>query len=123
MNLEQRHQLETVNSIVNAMPYITDQKQFGQEEYWEETGKGDCEDKVLAKMAMLRHLGWARGDLNMAICKVGGIGHAVLAVASDDGTMILDNAQPKVCMWRDLPYKWLEMSVGGSLKQWVAITD
>lgn len=121
MTADRLNQLQNVDHIVNAMPYIADMKQFGQDEFWEATGKGDCEDKAMAKMAMLRTLGWPKESLDLAVCFLKNIGHCVLVAHTSRGDMVLDNNLTKPTLWNTLPYKWLEMSQDGDFRKWVEI--
>lgn len=124
-------QLANANLEVNSnVQYTTDIQQYGQEEYWAVAGtRGDCEDYALAKLKMLRDLGWPKETLDIGICelkKSDGTGdptqgHAVLVAHTSSGDMILDNNNDKVVPWFKAPYKWIEMSVNGDFKNWVAI--
>jgi predicted transglutaminase-like cysteine proteinase len=116
-------QLQSVNVGVNdSTTYTTDQVQFGVIEYWIVAGKrGDCEDYALAKMQKLRALGWPKECLNIGICYLGDEGHAVLIAETDKADFILDNNNDKVVTWDKTPYRWLEKSVDGDFRKWVAI--
>jgi predicted transglutaminase-like cysteine proteinase len=117
-------QLVAVQSRVNReIVYETDTAQYGIKEYWAVAGKrGDCEDIALAKMKALRDMGWPRESLDIAICKVGGAGHAVLVAHTDGGDIVLDNMQDRPTGWQMLPnYEWIETSIGGSFLHWKAI--
>lgn len=89
---------ERVNAIMNKVPYIEDNKNWGTSDYWETPVEflsrgGDCEDFAIAKYSSLRALGVPEERLRVAIVKdlQKGIPHAVLIVYTDDGAVILDN--------------------------------
>lgn len=116
-------ELGAVNWAVNhGATYLTDQEQYGVPEFWapiSAKGYGDCEDYCLTKMARLRASGWPQGALDIAVCyDSAGAGHALLIVHTDKGDWVMDNNQDEVVPWKQAPYKWLEMSVGGSFETW-----
>lgn len=96
-------QVMAVDRAVNALPYVSDSRNWGVADYWETPQEmfargGDCEGFALTKYFALRDLGvrdeamriaivWDRRDLEE---------HAVLLVRADGDTWILDNktAQP-----------------------------
>lgn len=91
--------LAYVNREINAMiRYRTDKDQYGVDELWvmvPRSWEGDCEDYVLTKMETLRQGGldtvWTA---RIVFARVGPdeIGHAILAVRLDDGSVAyLDN--------------------------------
>lgn len=92
--------LRTVNAAVNAaLPYSADKGVWGKGDYWAtpveaaRKGEGDCEDFAIAKMWMLRSLGFSADQLQLVVLKDTrrGIYHAVLAVHLDGQRYILDN--------------------------------
>lgn len=94
---------ERVNAMMNEVPYIEDQKNWGQSDYWETPVEflsrgGDCEDFAIAKYVSLRSLGVPEERLRVAIVKdlQKGVPHAVLIVYTDDGAIILDNQSQTV---------------------------
>ncbi len=87
-----------VNKYVNSYPYISDNKLWGQSDYWATPLEffargGDCEDFAIAKYASLRALGVPEERLRLAIVhdKQKNIPHAVLIVYTERGAMVLDN--------------------------------
>lgn len=94
-----RNQIEEVNTYMNAHPYIIDQVNWGQTDYWEiphefEEVNGDCEDYAISKYMALRTLDVPEDDMQIVILQdmnLGGILHAVLAVKYDDEYLVLDN--------------------------------
>jgi len=116
-------QLYDVQVAVNAgTTYRTDPDLYGRPEYWTAAeGAGDCEDYALAKLRRLMALGWPRADLRIATCwdETGGY-HAVLTVDTDHGCYVLDNRQPGLVPWAQLPYRWDKRELPGN-RQWEAI--
>lgn len=90
--------LELINVLVNtSMVYMSDEEQYGVPEKWvwlPESGKGDCEDFALAKLAMLQRAGYPIvSNTKVTFAKTqGGVGHAVLEVLLPNGSVaVLDN--------------------------------
>lgn len=97
-SLPQPQQLRYVNGFFNSWPSVSDDKNYGQSEYWaspEEFLKngGDCEDFAIAKYLALRHFGWKSEDLWVILLrdKKRSENHAVLAARAQDRIFILDN--------------------------------
>ena len=91
-------QIREVNRFFNQIEYRTDDENFGMSDYWATPLEfmayaGDCEDYVIAKYVSLRRLGIPASDLRMVVVKdtLRDLAHAVLAVHTDKGTVILDN--------------------------------
>lgn len=89
---------ERVNALVNRVPYISDNKNWGRSDYWATPVEffrrgGDCEDFAIAKYSSLRALGVPEDRMRVAIVKdtQKGIPHAILIVYSDSGPLVLDN--------------------------------
>ena len=87
-----------VNSMMNAKRYITDSKNYGQNDYWATPVEffkrgGDCEDYAIAKYTALRALGVPENRLRIAIVQdlQKNVPHAILIVYTDKGAMVLDN--------------------------------
>jgi predicted transglutaminase-like cysteine proteinase len=87
-----------VNQIMNEKPYILDNKNWGNSDYWETPVEfmskgGDCEDFAIAKYSALRTLGVPEERMRVAIVQdlVKNIPHAVLVVYTDEGPVVLDN--------------------------------
>jgi predicted transglutaminase-like cysteine proteinase len=81
-------------------------------------GSGDCEDFALAKQAALRSAGLPAGAVRLATARLPNRElHAVVTVATDDGTLVLDNLRPSAVPLRTLDYTWLRLQgVRGSLR-------
>lgn len=92
--------LDAINRYVNGhVRFIDDSRQFGVADRWATaaetfaTGRGDCEDYALAKMAMARRAGFADSDLYLVVLKdlVRRADHAVLVVRAEHRFLVLDN--------------------------------
>ena len=90
-----------VNTLVNDVKYIGDNKNWGKSDYWATPVEflkngGDCEDYAIAKYSALRKLGVPEERMRVAIVHdtQKNIPHAVLVVYTNDGTVILDNQNP-----------------------------
>ncbi|MGE5502112.1 MAG: transglutaminase-like cysteine peptidase [Ignavibacteriales bacterium] len=102
---DRAQQLQTVNRWVNhAIAYADDSRVYGRPDYWANAseslrrGKGDCEDFAIAKMQILRAMGVPQRDLYLVIVRdlVRHADHAVLAVRTNAGFVILDSNTDKV---------------------------
>ena len=102
---DRAQQLAQVNRWVNhAITYAEDSRVYGRPDYWANAseslsrGKGDCEDFAIAKMQLLRAMGVPQRDLYLVIVRdlVRRADHAVLAVRTDNGFMVLDSNTDKV---------------------------
>ncbi len=95
-----QERLSYVSNAINSMiAYTSDEKQYGKMDHWSApaktlaTGKGDCEDYAILKMAALKALGIPDGSMSIVVLRVTdrNIYHAVLAVSTAQGHYILDN--------------------------------
>ena len=102
---DQRAKLDAVNRYVNAgIRFVDDSRQFGVADRWETankslaSGRGDCEDYAIAKLAMLRRAGFADRDLYFVVLKdlARRADHAVLVVRSEGRFLVLDNGTEKL---------------------------
>ncbi len=85
---------------------------------------GDCEDYVLEKLQALLSRGVPRSALNIATAVTPwGENHAVLVVATADGDFVLDNLDPQVRRWDDVPYRWTKRQVAGRAFEWAMIRN
>lgn len=91
-------QLARVNAHFNRAPYILDPVNWGIADYWATIKEflrkdGDCEDYAIAKYIALKELGFAPAAMRVAVVQDTNLdsAHAVLAVALDGATFILDN--------------------------------
>jgi len=99
--------LRLVNSTVNGMiGYAGDREIYGQLDYWAtpsqtlKAGRGDCEDYAILKMAALKAAGIPVSSMSLVVLRdrERNLFHAVLAVATDRGHFILDNAHDVVLL-------------------------
>lgn len=95
-NKDRDAKIVAVNAFVNRWPYITDQKLWGQSDYWASPkefmiNSGDCEDYAILKYVTLKELGFEEDDLRLVVVqdKVRKIAHAVLAVYNGDTDIII----------------------------------
>jgi predicted transglutaminase-like cysteine proteinase len=93
-------QLKLVNKWVNArIQFTEDRTEYGKSDHWANgadtirRGRGDCEDYALAKMQLLRAIGFPANDIYISIVKdlVRRADHAVLIVRSEGHFLMLDN--------------------------------
>ena len=93
-------QLEAVNWYVNRrVRFQDDEAHFGRPDVWSSandtfrSGRGDCEDFAIAKMQMLRNLGFSSRDLYLVIVRdlVRRADHAVLVARAAGRMVVLDN--------------------------------
>ena len=120
------NQLVAVNARVNlSITPATDQEIYGRPEFWAyPTDRGDCEDLVLLKRRDLIEMGWPTGALLITVVRQkNGDGHAVLTVETDRGDLILDNLQPRVLVWSDTDYEFVERQSEFDSGKWVGIDD
>ena len=98
---ESERLLRAVNAWVNGrIDFVEDNVGGVPAENWQTatdslgSGRGDCEDYALAKLALLAALGFDRNDLYLVIARdlITRNNHAVLAVRSGDRLVILDNS-------------------------------
>lgn len=101
-------ELERVNRQVNReLRYQSDQEQYGVPDIWTAmpaSGRGDCEDFALTKLARL--IGAGVDPARMEVWEVGGANfrhtyHAVLYVMADDGHRYALDMAPWIARERD----------------------
>lgn len=99
--------LRVVNLAVNRMiDYASDRQVHGRTDYWAtpsqtlDAGRGDCEDYAILKMAALKAAGVPASSMTLVVLRdrERDLFHAVLAVATDKGHFILDNAHDAVLL-------------------------
>lgn len=93
--------LAVINFIVNAVPYRDDRSNYGVADYWATLGEfaargGDCEDYATAKYMLLKLAGVDPAAMRVVVVRdlEEREPHAVLSVAADGRTWILDNQSP-----------------------------
>ncbi len=96
--LSEKEKLRAVNVFFNRWPYRTDMEIYKVEDYWATPAEflknsGDCEDYAITKFYALKKLGVAPEGMRVVALRdtIRNIGHAVLAVYTDNAAYILDN--------------------------------
>ncbi len=98
-------QLRIVHAAVNAaLAYKSDRSNWGRGDYWATPqeialrGAGDCEDFAIAKLWLLRSLGFAPEQLQMVVLRDTrrGLYHAVLIAHANGERYVLDNLSKSV---------------------------
>lgn len=99
-NASDAEKVAAVNAWVNGrVRFAADQANYGKSDFWATaartlaTGRGDCEDYAIAKMQLLRALGFRASDLYLVIGRDVALrsDHAVLMVRVDGRMVGLDN--------------------------------
>lgn len=97
-NKNRATQLTDVNAFLNQHPYVLDKLN-----YWETPREfamhdGDCKDYAITKYFSLRYLGWKTDELRIVVVQDLNlrVAHAVLAVYTEGGILILDNQARQV---------------------------
>lgn len=102
---DRARQLDQVNQWVNGrIAFAEDAREYGVADHWATAGqslrrgKGDCEDYAIAKMQLLRTLGFRSEDLYIVMVRdlVRRADHAVLVVRIDGRFVVLDNGTDRV---------------------------
>jgi predicted transglutaminase-like cysteine proteinase len=90
--------IRDVNAFMNKAAYITDLRNYGIGDYWATVREfldkdGDCEDFAIAKYFSLKALGFDPGRMRIVVVEDLNLKtpHAVLALYTDSGVLILDN--------------------------------
>ncbi len=96
--LPRAERIKAVNDFFNRWPYKQDREIYGVSEYWATPKEfmalsGDCEDYSIAKYFALRKLGFKKEEMRVVILmdNIRGIGHAVLALYTEDEILVLDS--------------------------------
>jgi predicted transglutaminase-like cysteine proteinase len=110
-NKSSREQLDAVNSYVNRQDYVIDIDNYGADDHWAQPKEflqngGDCEDFAILKFFSLRLLGWPAEKLRLVVVQDTRMqqSHAVLAVATDQDVVILDNQAPAILSPEAVPH-------------------
>ncbi len=91
----------TVNSVIK---YTPDSQIYVENDHWAtanqtiETGLGDCEDIAILKHSMLLRVGIPASSMSLVVLKdtSRNLYHAVLAVSTNSGHLILDNVSNNI---------------------------
>ena len=113
-----------VNVAVNGeIRPMTDNRQWDVVDSWDfpVTGYGDCEDYQILKRARLVEAGIPRRAMRMTVVlDENNEGHAVLAVRTDRGDLILDNKIDAVKPWALTGYTYIKRE-GATSMAWVSL--
>jgi predicted transglutaminase-like cysteine proteinase len=101
--LPRRDQITAVNSFVNQIAYVEDQQNYGISDYWASPlelfrNGGDCEDFAIAKYIAFRRLGFTDDEMRLWVVRDvrREVNHAVLTIALDGRTYVLDSLTSEV---------------------------
>ncbi|MBK8908307.1 MAG: transglutaminase-like cysteine peptidase [Rhodospirillales bacterium] len=105
-------QLSEINDYMNRRRYITDDNNWGINDYWatpaEFLGRsaGDCEDYAIAKFISLKTLGWSDDELRIVAVKDlrKGIGHAIVVAFLEGQALVLDNQSDAILRADDVSH-------------------
>lgn len=119
--------IEAVNVSVNRLvSYSKDADVHGKLDYWATpseilaSGKGDCEDYAILKLAALRQAGIKAESMTLVVLRESrrNFYHAVLTVAVEGKNYVLDNLRDTVLTDRQLPEYQALYSLGTE-RAWV----
>jgi len=119
--------LVTTNTLINAVPYRTDQEVYGVSDYWATpvemlaAGGGDCEDHAIAKLAVLKRAGVSADSLRLVvgIDTATGKAHAMAAVELDGTAYVLDGRTNRVVAWGAAELHFKPLYAAGFSKAWI----
>lgn len=104
--------ITAVNKAINRLiDYRSDQDIYGVLDYWATpkeilaSGRGDCEDFAILKMAALRAAGLPADSMALVVLRDSSRNfyHAVLAISTSSNTYVLDNLRDTVLTDKQLP--------------------
>ena len=124
LSAERRHDLRTVNTLVNDMiKPVTDQELYGRLEHWTyPAGKGDCEDYVLLKRRLLIERGWPASTLLITVVRdENDEGHAILTVRTSEGDFLLDNKRQEILPWNQSAYSFVKRQATWDPGIWISL--
>lgn len=114
--------LGKVNSLVNSR--VRAVADAGTRDAWTlpTSGKGDCEDFVLAKKKALMDSGFRSDRLSIAVVlDRSGNNHAVLIARLDGGDVVLDNMSRSVKAWDKTGYTYIARQNFDNKRAWQVI--
>ncbi len=117
LSQESWNQLLEVNASINKSIKA---RADGQIDEWSAyVTEGDCEDYALTKQQELLRKGWPSDALLITTAFLrDGTYHAVLVVRTDRGEFVLDNLNPTILPWQDVPYRWNKRQAVGNPTIW-----
>ena len=113
--------LRKVNDFFNGLKFETDQRHWGQEDYWATpfetlaSNGGDCEDFAILKKRELVSMGWPSSALLLTVVRARGTGHTVLTIRTAEGDLILDNRTSRIKDWSRTPYRYFARQAQGTI--------
>jgi len=119
--------LLTVNELINAVPYRTDQEVYGVSDYWATpiemlaADGGDCEDHAIAKLTILRQAGVSADKLRLVvgIDTTTGKPHAIAMAELDGISYALDGRTNRVVAWNGADLHFKPLYAAGFRKAWI----
>lgn len=119
--------LVTTNTLINAVPYRTDQEVYGVSDYWATpvemlaANGGDCEDHAIAKLAVLKQAGISEDKLRLVvgIDTATGKAHAMAVVELDGIAYVLDGRTNRVVAWGGAELHFKPLYAAGFHKAWI----
>ncbi|MBU6234260.1 MAG: transglutaminase-like cysteine peptidase [Alphaproteobacteria bacterium] len=103
----------------NFVP-ASDQAIHGETERWIPSMKGDCEDFALMfRQIMMKKHKWQNHQLLMTVVRdEKDEGHAILALRTDRGYLVIDVKNKSIVPFESTPYKLVMMQSPENRKQW-----
>lgn len=104
----------------------TDLLVHGIKDYWtcQDSGYGDCEDKVCAKRRALIKRGWPASSLLTTLVYLPDGGrHAVLTVRTDRGDFVLDNLEKSIVAWNEADLHFYKRQSEFNSGKWREVID
>jgi len=125
-----------VNNLVNQTPYLSDEENYGMEDYWATPkefyakSRGDCEDYAIAKYFALKKAGFPVRNMFLTVGYIDDnpdSGHMYLVIRHHGELFVLDNIEQDVkplkeAVHMDIEYVFNEHGarLAGDKKVWPA---
>jgi predicted transglutaminase-like cysteine proteinase len=93
--MPEKDRIRAINSYANRHAGVADVVDEWKTPQAVMVGGGDCEDVAILKHALLLASGMPKDRSRLVVVQVPAGAHAVLAVSTDEGTLILDNLKPE----------------------------
>lgn len=85
---------------------------------------GDCNDYAVSKRHELIARGLPAKAMSLAVVRTrSGIGHLVLTIVTDKGTLVLDNLTESIKPWTSAGYRWLKVQSHDDPRFWHDAVD
>jgi predicted transglutaminase-like cysteine proteinase len=116
-------ELASVNKSVNRrIKERGDRDSAGRADVWGlPTGEGDCEDFAILKKAELLKRGWPASAMLLTVATLGGAGHTVLTVRTNQGDLVLDNRTGAIRNWSRTSYRYFARQSQSENGKWTRI--